>query len=349
MSSKTIVIDAGSNTIKAGIGGNDLPTSITPSIIGEKTFVNQKKEYFVGKNCDQLEDIFVKHPIEFRQISNWDSFERLLNFVFYQELKVSPDDHPIFMSQPLFSPHASNEKMTELVFETFNSPGFFMSPSSVLALFSSGRTSGTVLDSGFQETHCIPITDGYKLPHASQRVCFGGKNTTENLMKKLKEKNLPLSIETVNDIKEKMCFVYHDQQEKVERIYSLPDGNLIKLEHELMDITNLIFHENSSFHDLIYSSIRKCEPDIERDLYSNILICGGNTMFKGLGEDIYSRMSTMVSIQTEKYMKFVPCDRMHSSWIGGSISSSLSSFQSMWITPDEYEEKGAQIIHMRCF
>jgi len=41
--------------------------------------------------------------------------------------------------------------------------------------------------------------------------------------------------------------------------------------------------------------------------------------------------------------------RKYSVWIGGSIISSLSTFTNMWITKQEYQESGAEIVHRKCF
>jgi len=35
-------------------------------------------------------------------------------------------------------------------------------------------------------------------------------------------------------------------------------------------------------------------------------------------------------------------------WIGGSILSSLSTFQTMWISKQEYDESGPSIVHRHC-
>ena len=44
-----------------------------------------------------------------------------------------------------------------------------------------------------------------------------------------------------------------------------------------------------------------------------------------------------------------PAERKYSVWIGGSILASLASFQSMWVTKQEYDESGASIVHRKCF
>lgn len=44
-----------------------------------------------------------------------------------------------------------------------------------------------------------------------------------------------------------------------------------------------------------------------------------------------------------------PPDRYYSAWNGGSDLCSLSSFESYWITKEEYEENGAEIVHRKCY
>ena len=56
--------------------------------------------------------------------------------------------------------------MTEIFFETFNVPAFYLSIQAVLSLYSSGKTTGVVLDSGDGVTHTVPIYEGYSISHA---------------------------------------------------------------------------------------------------------------------------------------------------------------------------------------
>lgn len=37
----------------------------------------------------------------------------------------------------------------------------------------------------------------------------------------------------------------------------------------------------AAFHEMIYQSIMKCDLDVRKDLYSNIILSGGSTMFLG--------------------------------------------------------------------
>ena len=56
--------------------------------------------------------------------------------------------------------------MAEIMFDTFNVPAYYSGVSSVLSLYSSGRMTGLVIDSGDGLTASVPIFEGYVLPHA---------------------------------------------------------------------------------------------------------------------------------------------------------------------------------------
>jgi len=106
--------------------------------------------------------------------------------------------------------------------------------------------------------------------------------------------------------------------------------------------------EYPGLHELTYQSIMKCDVDVRKDLYGNIVMSGGTTMFK----DIDKRLNKEVVALAPSSIKIkvvAPPERKYSVWIGGSILSSLSTFQTMWITKSEYDESGPSIVHRKCF
>jgi len=75
----------------------------------------------------------------------------------------------------------------------------------------------------------------------------------------------------------------------------------------------------------------KCDTDIRKDLYGNIVMAGGTTMFKGI-DDRLNKEVVALAPSTMRINVIAPPERKYSVWMGGSILSSLSSFQSMFIT-----------------
>jgi len=101
-------------------------------------------------------------------------------------------------------------------------------------------------------------------------------------------------------------------------------------------------------HELAYNSIQKCDIDVRKDLYENMVMSGGTTMYKGIAERLEKEMVKLAP-SAMKIKISAPAERKFSVWIGGSILSSLATFGTMWITKEDYEEVGEKIVHQRAF
>ena len=93
-----------------------------------------------------------------------------------------------------------------------------------------------------------------------------------------------------------------------------------------------------------YNSIYKCDLDIRRDLYGNVVLSGGTTMYPGIADRMQKEL-TALSPSSMKVKIVAPPERKYSVWIGGSILASLSTFQNLWCSKQEYDESGPGIVH----
>lgn len=293
--------------------------------------------------------------------------KKIWQHTFYNELRDQPSEHPVLLTEAPLNPKTNREQMAKIMFEEYDVPAMYIQIQAVLSLYAAGRTTGIVVDSGDGVTHTVPIFEGYQIPHAIDKIMLAGRDITTWMQKILKDDNYNFDTsaerETVRSMKEKMCYVsenYEDELKKagpgseLEKSYTLPDGNVCTFSIQRFKTPEYLFDpslngkELRGVHKLTFDSIMNCDLDVRKDLYNNIILSGGTTMFEGFGERLYKEIKELCPA-TMKVKVIANPDRKFMVWKGGSTLSTLSTFGSMWITKADYEEFGETVVHRKCF
>ena len=358
-----VVIDNGSGYIKAGISGDEKPKTVFPTIVGTSKLSGKVS---FGNNCF-TGMMTLKHPIDKEYVNNWYDLEEIWKFAFNEELKLKSENQPVLLTEYSLTEKAQRECKTQIMFETFKVPSFYLSSQATLSIMASGRSTGIVVECGHGLIQTVPVFEGCELSYAVLTNKFGGSDITEYFLSILKQKGTTIegniNKEEIRKIKETDFYIakdYNEENEKhpifdnIEKSYELPDGQQITISNERFKCPEALFNPSllgineNGIHENTFSSIMKCDIDIRNDLYENIILSGGTSMFKGMKERMEKEMIDLAP-PTMKINVVDRPERNIAAWIGGSVLSSLSSFENMVVTKKEYDESGPAIVHRRCF
>ncbi len=363
------MLDNGTGISKNGFAGEDQPRSVFPTCVGKPKYeiVMQDvdwREWYIGSEAMQMKGVLkLLFPMDHGAINDWPAMERIWHYTFYTDLRVDPSEHAVMLTEPPLNPRENREKMTEIMFETFNVPALYIATQAVLSLYSSGRMTGCVLDIGDGVAHIVPIFEGFALSHAIQRVDLAGRDVTYYLQRLLQQRGFKFQssseLEIVREIKEKLCYVALDPEKEMllskkvagmEKSFMLPDGETIRVGLERFLAPECFFNPSvvgkdlEPLDDYLVKAISECDVDLRRELYGNIVLSGGSTMYPGMKERLTKEVKEQIPESVD--VKVIsPPERMYSVWIGGSILGSLKTFDKMWLTRQEYKELGPQACH----
>jgi len=367
-----IIIDNGSGMCKAGMGCNPKPDVRFPEIVGRPRpkFKNVcSRDVYVGNDViERLDKLSVQYPLSNGIIEDPDAMQEIWEHIFFEQLKVNPQRHPLLLTEPPFNPKPARERMAEIMFETFQVPALNISIQGVLALLGQGRTTGMVLDSGEGVTHTIPVWEGYGINRAIRRSDVAGRELNILLSKFIAMQDPGISLTKtkeqhwVRKIKEDLCYVAQDPRLEFaeEKTYQLPDGRRITLGEErwktpeaLFRPTMLGFEAESCFGvaNMVWDSAQGCDIDLRTPLLGNIVLSGGSTMFPGFVDRLLKDLKHCAPSSSQARIRVVSNFNEYSTldnavWQGAQVFASLRELQpDSWITMDDWFEYGNEHLH----
>ncbi|NIQ05687.1 MAG: actin family protein [Candidatus Korarchaeota archaeon] len=371
-----VVIDVGTGYTKAGVAGEEEPRIVLPSTVGfpkyEAAMPEEEaylKEYYVGRDATNMRGVLkLRWPVEHGIIEDWDAWEKLISYTYYNALGIHPDERPILLTEAPYSPRKNRERMAEIMFETFDAPALYVETQALLSLYSSGSTTGLVIDSGEGVTHIVPVNQSFLLRHAIKRINIAGRDVNRKLRELLKASGFYLDSsggrEIVRDIKEKLTYLalnYEKEMDKAKKVpksiaeeYVLPDGQVVELVDErfrapeIMYKPMMIGEESDPLSRVVYEAIMECDVDVRPQLYRTIALSGGNTLIKNFPERLEEEVKKLVPDRAKDMIQVEAMpDRQYAVWIGGAILASLPAFQDMMITKKQWEKEGSSVLFKR--
>lgn len=238
-------------------------------------------------------------------------------------------------------------------------------------LIGQGCTEGVVVDIGAGSTDVVTVVDGYIVPNLTRRVMVSGRDITRYLLKLLHWRGYPLNrssdFQTVDDIKEKLCYIAMDTQKEMKLVeetttvlekYTLPDGRVITIEQERFVAPEALFRpdlidvETPGITEVIWDTIQSAEIDMRKRLYANIVLTGGSSLFPGmptrLETELRSRFLEQVSKGDTTHAGRYPINivglpsRKYAVFEGASIVAETAKHdRTFWVTKQMYAEEGA--------
>ena len=225
-----------------------------------------------------------------------------------------------------------------------------------------------MVESGGGEAYVVPIYNGTVIDDAAQCLYVCGRRLTDFLASNLSRRGFNIitsdTLDLIREVKEKHCYVALDYDREMQKAENHPeefqksitvteangDAKEVILGREMFHCAEPIFQpqmlglSTCGLSDAICNSVRKCDVGIRNELFSNIVLSGGNTMFPGLVERLKASLRRLAPVNTKVEVIAHP-DRNYSAWRGGSILAALKpDSDDAWIKRFEYEEHGPDIL-----
>ena len=341
----TLVMDTGSYACRLGLSIEDAPRLSPRTTVGLPRGGGGPPD-FGREALERRTSHTVKGLLSHSGVEDWERLEQFwaANLA---EMQLDLSQTALLSNfYPHFSKHV-RERSAQIFFENFNVPYYFTISNPLLVVYSSGKTTGLVLDSGHSTSSVVPVFDGAPHYWAQTNEPAAGARVSE-LLGRL----LPPGGRSAHEVKERENRVALDfarEAAELERMKVLPDGTPVDAPLASLRAAESLFAPREAglpgpgLAELVAESLSKTEPEFRRELLSSLLVAGGNTGFINFNERLVKELSHLVP-STLKVKASNHPEKTASCWYGGAVVASLSTFHPMWVSRADYEENGPTIV-----
>eukprot|EP00877_Chromochloris_zofingiensis_P003743 jgi/Chrzof1/1336/Cz10g03130.t1 len=364
----TIVIDYGTETLKAGYANNvpsdDEPRIVTPTCV----------EVYQGRPANGIGSEVastsgqIHCPVQAGHIVNFDELESLVYYAVYELLGWRfGEEGSMVIAEPLFTSKAEREQLTQLLFEVFNTNGVFFQDTAALSLYAVGKLAGCVADIGHGKIDIATVSEGAVNYPGARRLAFAGQDLTTYL-RELLPPGVQLSPHDVSLLKAQCARVADTAsafdalatQPPQPQTYTLPDGQEITLQGQEYHVGEAVMRPSLLGVDPVglAESMSDCvhqHPDsgVRKQLMENLYLCGGGSGISNLGNrllhDIRPLAPSNVNPALVPLPEYMPATtHRFAPWVGGAILAKVVHGQGHFMTKADYEELGPTHVHRKC-
>lgn len=356
-----LVLDLGSDMIKFGFSGNDVPSAIIHNIVGETNSTNNVmigkvvNQTYTGNGAELLRSVLgMSRPILNGVVQDLSQLESILHHTFYNELTIAPEDHTLLLTEHPLGPKQNRENILQIAMETFNIPGVYFGIPGVLSYFANKTvTSGLFLDCGHGVTSLLPMYEGEVLVKGIVRQNWAADVCTDRLLQLLQHANnecIKFDKNTLELMTQHRAYIPYSELSDISHTNSVGESvNLFTESLEPLFNPKGMDCELLGLHELAFDSIQRCDESTHKELCSRITLSGGGTLIPGFESRLQKELTLLLTPELSGVTNVVaPPDRKYLTWKGGSVLSESDLFKHLLISHEEYNDHGPGIAYRKC-